>query len=135
MNVFLGAFRPSRNSVQIWDKDFTSDHYLHFKQLNKASFADNLLRDHGPQWFDRRLKSTLPYPLEEQEKACLKLMPWNARSDNCDLYQDCYRTFELTVMHELFLFDEVSHSVKDYMPHCCTDFRYISKNFVYNVLH
>ena len=29
-----------RNSVQIWDKDFTTDHYLHFKQLNKSSFSD-----------------------------------------------------------------------------------------------
>ena len=47
----------------------------------------SLLRDYGPQWFDQRLKSSLPLPLDERDKACLKLIPWYARSDNCDLYQ------------------------------------------------
>jgi hypothetical protein len=37
--------------------------------------------------------------------------------------QDYYRPFELTVVGELFTFKEVSHSVRDYMPHCCTDYR------------
>ena len=42
----------------------------------------------------------------------------------CCLFQDYYRPFELTVVGDLFTFKEVSHSVRDYMPHCCTDYRY-----------
>jgi hypothetical protein len=38
-------------------------------------------------------------------------------------FEDYYRPFELTVVGELFTFKEVSHSVRDYMPHCCTDYR------------
>ena len=46
----------------------------------------SLLRDYGPNWFDERLISCLPYPLDERDKACLKLIPWYPRADNCDLY-------------------------------------------------
>ena len=43
-------------------------------------------------------------------------------SEARDLYQDYYRLFEITTVSDLFLFKEVSHSVRDYMPHCSTNF-------------
>ena len=39
MNLFLGVFKPKKNGVPIWDKDFTTDRYLHFKEVCNPKFS------------------------------------------------------------------------------------------------
>lgn len=34
--MFLGAFQPRRGRLHLFDKEFTSDHYLHLRQLNHS---------------------------------------------------------------------------------------------------
>lgn len=73
-----------------------------------------------------------PYPLLELRKECSLLAPTQGPLDANDdeepisdkLYNDYYRPFEMTTLNELFLIKEASHSVKDFMPNCCTDYRY-----------
>ena len=123
MNLFLGVFQPRKNAVPIWDKDFTTDRYLHFKEVCHPKFAEFLLRDFGPNLFNTLVRNYLPLSYDEVNKKCLSVMECHPLSEACDLYQDCYRLFELTVLSDLFLFKEVSHTVRDYMPHCSIDFR------------
>jgi len=122
MNLFLGVFQPTKNGAPIWDKEFATDNYLHFKQLGNPRCAEYLLRDFGPLWFEYLVRDYLPLAYEEKNKKCLTVMECHPLSESCDLYQDCYRLFELTVMTDLFLFKEVSHTVRDYMPHCSINF-------------
>ena len=44
------------------------------------------------------------------------------RMVECDLYMDNYHPHYLTILSDLFSIKEVSHSVRDYMPNCETDF-------------
>ena len=48
INLFLGVFRPKRNAVQIWDKDFITDRYLHFEELNDSALSSEYVYSH---WF------------------------------------------------------------------------------------
>ena len=47
---------------------------------------------------------------------------FSPRTVECDLYFDNYHPQHLTVFSELFSIKEVSHSVRDYMPNCETDY-------------
>lgn len=86
--------------------------------------AFSLLLNFGTRWVDRDLLNCLPNPLEERSKKCMSLIVFDPRDESCDLYQDCYRPLELTVASETFVFKEASHSVRDYMPNCCTSYRW-----------
>ena len=67
---------------------------------------------------------------------------FSPRTVECDLYVDNYHPKHLTVFSELFSIKEVSHSVRDYMPNCETDYspfvvrqREVCKNFWHNFVN
>ena len=84
------------------------------------------------EWWNGECRDVFPYPLLELRKECSLLAPTQGPLEtNVDdepvsekLYNDYYRPFEMTTLSELFLIKEASHSVKDFMPNCCTDYRY-----------
>lgn len=66
----------------------------------------------------------MPYSMVEREKKALQLIAYNKTNVALSLnYEDFYRPNELTVMSEMFQYKDVGHSVRDYMPNCCTDYR------------
>eukprot|EP00095_Tigriopus_kingsejongensis_P006225 maker-scaffold301_size216225-snap-gene-0.18 protein:Tk06225 transcript:maker-scaffold301_size216225-snap-gene-0.18-mRNA-1 annotation:"polyphosphoinositide phosphatase isoform x2" len=122
INLFLGVYVPEDGKVPIWDKDFLTDKYLHIPQLLRPYQFGSLLFHASTQWFSKRLVTSLPFPLESERKECVLLKKFDPVKEEFDLYHDYYRPFELSVLSELFPFKEVSHSVRDYMPNCCTDY-------------
>merc|ERR1740123_263410 len=74
------------------------------------------------RWWDIALPKSLPFSLAEKRKECLEISRYDPRTVECDLYVDNYHPQHLTVFSELFSIKEVSHSVRDYMPNCETDF-------------
>ena len=77
---------------------------------------------HHTHWFDRRLPAHLPLPLLQSLKAAESLVPYSAQGDHADPFLEQHRPFEFTPFAEMFHFKGGSHSVRDYMPNCCTDF-------------
>ena len=61
--------------------------------------------------------------LSEKRKQCLAILKFHPRKEPFDLYTDQYHLHQLTVVSDCFMFKEVSHSVRDYMPNCETDYR------------
>ena len=115
MNVFLGKFRPESGKPPIWAKNF-SDVYLHMPM--KRGFPK-----YFPQWFSPELRTCLPFPLLERKKVSLLMVKYsNPGQGVAELYEDYYKPQEFNVMNETFQFKEVGHSVRDYMPNCCTDY-------------
>jgi hypothetical protein len=112
INLFLGVFAPSPGAAPIWEREHNSDYYLHHPVVPRGL---------GPltQWWDPALGPHLPFPLQLRTKACTQLAALQAAQEPLD---DFYRPFELTVLHELFAFSEINHSVRDYMPNFTTDF-------------
>ena len=78
---------------------------------------------HDTHWFDRRLHSTLPMPLCQSFKAAEFIAPYFSDEENADLFGELHRPFEWTPFIEMFQFNGGSHSVRDYMPNCDTDYR------------
>ena len=74
------------------------------------------------RWWDIALPKSLPFSLAEKRKECLEISRYDPRTVECDLYVDNYHPQHLTVFSELFSIKEVSHSVRDYMPNCETDY-------------
>lgn len=122
INLFLGVFVPKEGQVAIWDKEFITDKYLHSPQMCRPFHAQRFPFYVTTHWFSRDLKHVLPLPLTEYLKECTQLKRYSASAEEFDLYQDYYRPFELSVLNELFPYREVSHSVRDYMPNCCTEY-------------
>jgi hypothetical protein len=50
------------------------------------------------------------------------LAPFHPDSESADLFRELHRPFEFTPFVEMFHFMGGSHSVRDYMPNCCTDY-------------
>ena len=113
MNIFLGIFRPHPNQAPIWERDFNSDYYLHHPVIRNDPSRPLT------QWWDPNLIFHLPLPRELAEKSCTQLMFHQRRSEILD---DYYRPFELTVLQDLFAFNEINHSVRDFMPNFTTEF-------------
>ena len=76
---------------------------------------------HDTHWFDRRLLSTLPLPLCQSHKAAAFIAPYFPDEDSCDLFSELHRSFEFTPFFEMFHFEN-THSARDYMPNCDTDY-------------
>lgn len=57
--------------------------------------------------------------MDESRKQCLFICE---KDQLHDLYIDNYHPQSLSIVSDLFTFKEVSHSVRDYMPNCETDF-------------
>ncbi|XP_025420076.1 polyphosphoinositide phosphatase isoform X2 [Sipha flava] len=117
INLFLGLFVPNDNEPAIWEQNF--DYYLHHPEA--TSFISN---DHRllTRWWDNCLMDCLPLSYLECKKKYLEIYPASSLNiDDYDSFVHFYRTDEFSTMSESYAF-EISHSVRDFMPNCVTDF-------------
>jgi len=125
MNLFLGVFVPHKNRPALWERDAPHDVYLHAPEICSVEMQNEEMRDieiKQSRWWDIALPKSLPFSLAEKRKECLEISRYDPRTVECDLYVDNYHPQHLTVFSELFSIKEVSHSVRDYMPNCETDY-------------
>ena len=122
MNLFLGVFVPQRGKPALWDKDAPHDSYLHSPELCDLQLKEEDLDRIQLRWWDIAQRKHLPFSVEESRKECLTILRFDSRRETFDLYCDQYHPHQLSIVSDLFSFKEVSHSVRDYMPHCETDF-------------
>ncbi|CAG2062765.1 unnamed protein product, partial [Timema podura] len=74
------------------------------------------------QWWDTEVLQCLPQAHDEVSKTCREVARIiRPRDESVDGYQDYHRPHELTVLGETFAF-EISHSVRDFMPHFTTSY-------------
>ena len=102
----------------MWDKDAPQDSYLHSPEI--CGLEPRTLPT--SRWWEDFLSVTLPFSASEARKEALAIMRFSPNLENCDLYQDHYHPGALSIVSDLFPFKEVSHSVRDYMPNCETNF-------------
>uniref|UniRef100_A0A2S2PUL1 Polyphosphoinositide phosphatase n=2 Tax=Schizaphis graminum TaxID=13262 RepID=A0A2S2PUL1_SCHGA len=117
INLFLGLFCPNENEPAIWEQNF--DYYLHHPET--TSFISN---DCVPltRWWDECVMDCLPLSCMESKKKYLEIYPANSLNiEDHDSFSHFYKTDEFSVMSESYTF-EISHSVRDFMPNCVTDF-------------
>ena len=121
MNLFLGIFVPQRFKPALWEKDAPLDSYLHCPELCDPMGPFSSLNQPS-RWWDIALSKSLPFSLSEDRKTCLSIIKYTPRNDPFDLYTEQYRPHHLSIVNDLFPFKEVSHSVRDYMPNCETEY-------------
>nr|CAD7577451.1 unnamed protein product [Timema californicum] len=74
------------------------------------------------QWWDTEVLQCLPQAHDEVSKTCREVaLIVRPQDESVDGYQDYHRPHELTVLGETFAF-EISHSVRDFMPHFTTSY-------------
>jgi hypothetical protein len=118
------VFRPVPGKPPIWDKyDAPSDVYMHLPELTNSDLLSELLATPVNQWWDPMMRKYLPFSLEEKRKQCLSIMRFDHLREPFDMYHDQYHPYKLSVVSDTFTFKEVSHSVRDYMPNCETEYR------------
>ncbi|XP_023245586.1 polyphosphoinositide phosphatase isoform X2 [Copidosoma floridanum] len=116
INILLGLFIPEEGKPPIWE--FPTDYYLHHKHACKYFRKSNTLT----QWWDKSMTRCLPYAYWDVTKTCAEvILVQDAKEEMIDVYYDYYRPYELSLLSELFSY-QVSHSVRDFMPHFTTDF-------------
>ncbi|XP_050548298.1 polyphosphoinositide phosphatase isoform X2 [Daktulosphaira vitifoliae] len=117
INLFLGLFIPNENQPHIWEQNY--DYYLHHPET--ISYSSNSCVP-LTQWWDDDVLDCLPLSYAEHKKQYNHICPSNAlKADDFDSFAYFYRTDEFSVMSESYTF-EISHSVRDFMPNCVTDF-------------
>ncbi|VVC42223.1 Hypothetical protein CINCED_3A001710 [Cinara cedri] len=117
INLFLGLFVPNENEPAIWEQNF--DYYLH--HLEATTFLSNN-QISLTKWWDDCVMECLPLSYMECKKEYLEIYPASKlHSDSYDSFSNFYKVDEFSVMSETYPF-EISHSVKDFMPNCVTDF-------------
>nr|CAD7406100.1 unnamed protein product [Timema poppensis] len=116
INLFLGLFVPDESQPPIWDQ--LTDYYLHHSlAMGLKSTRYNL-----KQWWDTEVLQCLPQAHDEVSKTCREVARIvRPQDESVDGYQDYHRPHELTVLGETFAF-EISHSVRDFMPHFTTSY-------------
>nr|CAD7430340.1 unnamed protein product [Timema monikensis] len=116
INLFLGLFVPDESQPPIWDQ--LTDYYLHHSlAMGLKSTRYNL-----KQWWDAEVLQCLPQAHDEVSKTCREVARIvRPQDESVDGYQDYHRPHELTVLGETFAF-EISHSVRDFMPHFTTSY-------------
>ena len=119
----LGIFIPQRNKPALWDKDAPQENYLHCPELCDLELSKQERQSNQLKWWDNSMAKCLPFSLSEKRKQCLAILKFHPRKEPFDLYSDQYHLHQLTVVSDCFMFKEVSHSVRDYMPNCETDYR------------
>lgn len=116
INLFLGLFIPEEGKPQIWE--LFTDYYLHHKSACKYSQKCNPLT----QWWDKSVLKCLPYSVFDVTKACAEIIQvQDTQEEMIDIYYDYYRPYELSLLSEVYAY-QVSHSVRDFMPHFTTNF-------------
>ncbi|CAH0383130.1 unnamed protein product [Bemisia tabaci] len=117
MNLFLGLFVPQPGTPPIWEN--ATDYYLHHPEA-----VGNFKRKKSPltQWWDAEVLESLPLALNQTQKQCVDIVPGVKKDlETIDGYKQFYRSSEFTELNETFAF-MISHSVRDFMPHCVTDY-------------
>ncbi|KAG7213368.1 hypothetical protein KM043_002662 [Ampulex compressa] len=116
INLFLGLFIPEEGKPPIWE--LLTDYYLHHKPACQYSRKTRLLT----QWWDTNVLRCLPYALNEVTKTCSEMIQvQNSLEEMIDVYYDYHRPYELSLLSEVYAY-QVSHSVRDFMPHFTTSF-------------
>lgn len=117
MNLFLGLFIPDEHSAPIWEQ--LTDYYLHH---NLAVGVIPPKKTVQTQWWDAEVMECLPFADAYVNKMCKTSEVINASDiESIDVYSDFHRPHELSVLTETYAY-KISHSVRDFMPHCVTDF-------------
>ncbi|XP_032457751.1 polyphosphoinositide phosphatase isoform X3 [Nasonia vitripennis] len=116
INLFLGSFIPKEGKPPIWE--IITDYYLHHTPAIKYSRKTKVLT----QWWDENVLKCLPYSLLEVTKTCSEIIQiQDPQAEMIDVYYDYYRPYELSLLLEVYSY-QVSHSVRDFMPHFTTNF-------------
>ncbi|XP_066600542.1 polyphosphoinositide phosphatase [Prorops nasuta] len=116
INLFLGLFIPEEGKPPIWE--LVTDYYLHHKPACQYTRKKKILT----QWWNKQVAECLPYALNEVTKTCAEMIQvQNSQEEMIDVFYDYHRPFELSDLIELYAI-EVSHSVRDFMPHSTTSF-------------
>ncbi|KOC69018.1 Polyphosphoinositide phosphatase [Habropoda laboriosa] len=116
INLFLGLFVPEEGKPPIWE--LLTDYYLHHKPACHYTRRTKLLT----QWWDTNVVKCLPYALNEVTKACAEIIQvQNSMEEMIDVYYDYHKPYELTVLLGVYAY-QISHSVRDFMPHFTTSF-------------
>ncbi|CAK9830385.1 Polyphosphoinositide phosphatase [Anthophora retusa] len=116
INLFLGLFVPEEGKPPIWE--LLTDYYLHHKPACQYTRRAKLLT----QWWDTAVMKCLPYALNEVTKACTEIIQvQNSMEEMIDVYYDYHRPYELTLLLGVYAY-QISHSVRDFMPHFTTNF-------------
>nr|CAD7194683.1 unnamed protein product [Timema douglasi] len=141
INLFLGLFVPDESQPPIWDQ--LTDYYLHHSLAmglkstslkiavrGKKGLREFLMKDSKDREGD--WKEGLVKDHDEQKEGVAGMLGKypsfqdfarivRPQDESVDGYQDYHRPHELTVLGETFAF-EISHSVRDFMPHFTTSY-------------
>ncbi|XP_063990283.1 polyphosphoinositide phosphatase [Diachasmimorpha longicaudata] len=116
INLFLGVFVPEEGKPPIWE--LLTDYYLH----NKAAVTYRRRNKVLTQWWDDNVYKCLPYAYNQVAKTCSEMIQvQHSQEEMVDIYYDYHRPFELIQLAEIYAY-QVSHSVRDFMPHFTTNF-------------
>ncbi|XP_075238567.1 polyphosphoinositide phosphatase FIG4 isoform X2 [Lycorma delicatula] len=117
MNLFLGLFVPEDSQSPIWE--MITDYYLHH---SLAAGRFSIRKFPLTQWWEPEVIDCLPLAFSYTHKICAYSKANEKRESECiDAYSDFHRPHELSVLNDTYAY-KISHSVRDFMPHCVTDF-------------
>lgn len=117
INLFLGLYVPTEHKQPIWEQN--TDYYLHHQQSINLLYEKRSLLT---QWWSQEVISSLPFAYNFLNKECMEIIPnLNKSAGSIDIFNHFHRTDEFTVIGETYDF-KISHSVRDFMPRCVTDF-------------
>ncbi|GLH16032.1 Polyphosphoinositide phosphatase [Gryllus bimaculatus] len=116
INLFLGLFIPEENKPPIWE--LMTDYYLHH---SLALGIKKYRRTPQSQWWDQEVLEFLPRAYSEIKKKCKEVIPVSRNDEMIDAYTDYHRPYEFSVLSDMYAY-KISHSVRDFMPHCTTNF-------------
>ncbi|XP_054263267.1 polyphosphoinositide phosphatase-like isoform X2 [Macrosteles quadrilineatus] len=117
MNLFLGLFVPDEHNSPIWEQ--VTDYYLHNSLM--ISLTQHKMKP-LTQWWDEDVMECLPFPEMLCRKTCKAFMQVSPQDiEFVDAYADFHRPHEFSELNETYS-NNISHSVRDFMPHCVTDF-------------
>lgn len=115
MNLFLGLFIPEEGKPQIWE--ILTDYYLHHRAAVTYTRRNKLLT----KWCDNAVLKCLPFALNQVTKACSEMIQvQDTQEEMIDIFYDYHRRYELVPLLEMYAY-QVSHSVRDFMPHFTTN--------------
>ncbi|XP_068081775.1 polyphosphoinositide phosphatase isoform X2 [Anabrus simplex] len=116
INLFLGLFVPEENKPPIWE--LVTDYYLH----HTLAMGHRKMRTKPlTQWWDTEVLRYLPLACDEVKKEYQEVVKVSCKDERVDGYLDYHRPYEMSVLSEMYVY-KISHSVRDFMPHCTTDF-------------
>ncbi|XP_014233608.1 polyphosphoinositide phosphatase isoform X2 [Trichogramma pretiosum] len=107
INLFLGLFVPEEGRSPIWE--VPTDYYIHHIETRIFKHNKKVIS----HWWGDGDNYKNPNDCTDQTEDDVK--------SQFDVYDDFYRPSELSLLSEVYGY-QVSHSVRDFMPHFTTDF-------------